>query len=1173
MVDAGSADDPVNDHNSRISGPMTRQALSAAAIAVATLSLVSTFERATTPPVDAAGVGQTVAPARGGVLSPRLAAVADLPPGDRTVRGLAEATGLPRHDVGSLQRDGRGRVVVDITLAESSAAAIASLGRVGAEVIAADDGPVLVTVAVPIDALRQLADLPTVAYVAEVVAPLRTGLRTGRPAPAAPGDPTCPTGTVSEGDAQLRADELRSTSGADGSGVVVGVVSDSFDDLGGAATDIAEGELPGPGNPCGRTDSVTVQSDLANDGSDEGRAMLQIVHDLAPGADLMYATGFRSELDMADQIRQLGMAGADIITDDIGYLTEPMFQDGPIAQAIDENRTTRGIVHFTAAGNSNAIVGEKNVASYEAPAFRPTGCPLGIPAYQNACHDVDGSGGIDSGAGLTLASGGSIILALGWSEPMYGVTTDLDVYLVDTVTGSIVAGSEFDNAASQRAGEYFSYQNTTGETRTFDVVIGRFESETDPAGTPRMRTVLVRSSGLVDVEYDVSANGDTVGPTIFGHSAESTAMSVAAIRYDTTSSPEYFSSRGPGAVCWEQVDGGSPQPPITPCETSTIDITATDGAVTSFFGSPSGSEWRFFGTSAAAPHAAAVAAVLADARPCADADHLEAALTAGAAPIGAFGVDAVGAGMVDAVSSLSALGAQAACSPTIGPIADVVATAGQTSAPITISIADPDDAVGSLTTAAKSSNTSLLRHTAIAISGDGGSRSMTITPSAGSSGSVAVTVTVSDPGGRTDTATFDVTIELPDGDGDGIPDVDDNCPSVANPSQGDADGDDVGDACDSPATVDAFRSLTPARYADSRNEATFDGRFRNTGSRAARSTWEIEIAGRGAVPADATAAIVNLTVIDGTGPGFATVYPCGSLPTASSVNYAPGSVEANEVVGKLSADGTICVRTLTQANVIVDVVGYAAATSPYVSLVPRRFADSRDETTFDDRFRDTGPRRAATTWEIDIAGRGTVPPDATAVVANVTVTGGIAPGFATVYPCGTLPSASSVNYGPGITRPNEVVARLSSRGTLCVFTLTDVDVIVDVVGYLPTAPGIETTAPRRYADSRAEPTFDGRFRATGTRAGGTTWEIDVAGRGDIPPDARTAIANVTVIGSGPPGFATVYPCGALPTASSLNYASGVVRANEVVAKLSSRGTLCVFTLTAVDVVVDIAGYG
>lgn len=1114
--------------------PNTRVILATAIL----LALTPAFGRVSTPAI-AAEAEYTHAPDREDALSPRLTAVAD-GPDDRVLSRsrLVEATATTPDDVGELLTDGRGRLIVDVTLAEPTDAALASLEEVGAELIATDGGPVLATVAVPLDAVRDLAALPTVAYVAEVVAPYRSEYPAGAidlptlgPAPAAPNAAACAARVVSEGDTQLRADELRAASGSDGSGVVVGVVSDSYDNLGGAGTDIAAGELPGPGNPCGYDTPVRVQSDLDSGGSDEGRAMLQIVHDLAPGAELVVATGATGEVAMAEQIRQLGTGGADIITDDIGYLTEPMFQDGPIAQAIEENRTERGILHFAAAGNANAVIGGRNVTSYESPAFRPTACPAGVPAHQNACHDVDGTPGTDAGAGITLVDNGSIVLMLGWSEPMYGVTTDLDLYLVDTVTGLVVAASELNNAASMRAGEYLTYRNITGGTRTFDIVIGRYGNGTDPSGTPRIRTVLVRSAGLVDVEYDESADGDTVGPTVYGHSAEATAMSVAAIGYDMTSSPETFSSRGPGSLCWEQVDGTVPQPPITPCETATIDITATDGGANSFFGSQSAGAHRFFGTSAAAPHAAAVAAVLTEARPCRHVDELAEALTAGASPIGSYGTDAVGAGLVDAVASLAALADADGCTPTIAPIDDVTVFAGQPGTSVAVKIADRDHPASSLTTTATSADTSLLPDAALEIVGSGGGRTLTITAPPDTTGSVAVTVTVSDGDDRQAAATFTVSI--------------------------------------SEASV--FVPSAPARYADSRDEATFDARFRDTGPRASGSTWEIDITDRGGVPQDAAAAVVNLTVVGGTGPGFATVHPCGGLPNASSLNYDLGAVEANEIVAALSPDGTICVFTLTEADVIVDVVGYVSAGSPYRPLTPQRFADSRDEATIDGRFRSTGQRRSASTWEIDIAGRGPIPDDAAAVVANVTVTGGAEPGFATVYPCGEVPAASSLNYGPGVTRPNEVVAELSERGTLCVFTLTDVDVIVDVIGYLPADPGIDSITPQRYADSRAEQTFDGTFRATGVRRGGTTWEIDVAGRGAVPEDAAVAIANVTVIGRAGPGFATVYPCGEVPTASSLNYAGGTVRANEVVAQLSSNGTLCVFTLTDADVLVDIVG--
>ncbi|NNE10947.1 MAG: peptidoglycan DD-metalloendopeptidase family protein, partial [Ilumatobacter sp.] len=170
-----------------------------------------------------------------------------------------------------------------------------------------------------------------------------------------------------------------------------------------------------------------------------------------------------------------------------------------------------------------------------------------------------------------------------------------------------------------------------------------------------------------------------------------------------------------------------------------------------------------------------------------------------------------------------------------------------------------------------------------------------------------------------------------------------------------------------PESARIITSMRPARFADSRNEPTIDGTHRNTGRRAGGSVWEIAVAARAGVPSSATAAVVNLTVLNGSSAGYATVYPCGSRPNASSVNYVPGSIEPNEVIAKLSPTGSICVFTLTAADVVVDVVGYITD-SPYQPLTPTRFADSRDEPTFDGQARARGPIASGSMWEIQIAG-------------------------------------------------------------------------------------------------------------------------------------------------------------------------------------------------------------
>lgn len=120
-------------------------------------------------------------------------------------------------------------------------------------------------------------------------------------------------------------------------------------------------------------------------------------------------------------------------------------------------------------------------------------------------------------------------------------------------------------------------------------------------------------------------------------------------------------------------------------------------------------------------------------------------------------------------------------------------------------------------------------------------------------------------------------------------------------------------------------SLSPVRLADTRpGWVAADGLFFGTGPVPARGVVQVQVAGRGGVPADAKAAVVNVTVVGAAGGGFATVFPCGTVPGTSSVNYLGVANEAvaNEVIVKLSPTGSICVYTYAAANVLVDVAGY-----------------------------------------------------------------------------------------------------------------------------------------------------------------------------------------------------------------------------------------------------------
>ena len=352
-------------------------------------------------------------------------------------------------------------------------------------------------------------------------------------------------------------------------------------------------------------------------------------------------------------------------------------------------------------------------------------------------------------------------------------------------------------------------------------------------------------------------------------------------------------------------------------------------------------------------------------------------------------------------------------------------------------------------------------------------------------------------------------------------------------------------------------SLAPVRFADTRpGWVAADGLFFGTGPVPAGGTVQVPVAGRGGVPVGAKAVVANVTLVGAAGAGYATVFPCGSVPATSSVNYLGVANEAvaNEVIVKLSPAGSICVFTSAAANVLVDVAGYVPASSDFVSLTPVRLADTRPT-----------PVAAGQFVEVPVAGRGGVPVGAKAVVANVTLVGAAGAGYATVFPCGSVPATSSVNY-LGVANEavaNEVIVKLSPAGSICVFTSAAANVLVDVAGYVPASSDFVSLTPVRLADTRPTPVAAGQFV-----------EVPVAGRGGVPVGAKAVVANVTLVGAAGAGYATVFPCGSVPATSSVNYL-GVANeavANEVIVKLSPAGSICVFTSAAANVLVDVAGY-
>jgi subtilisin family serine protease len=617
-----------------------------------------------------------------GVLSPRLAELAQ--PGVRSlsVAKQARVLSLASHGPGSLLREGS-RLVVDVRFDHGAVAAIGELEAAGAEVVNASRRYQTVTVAVLPADLRKLATVTGVEAVTEDLAPLVF---------AGAG---CPSGaTVSEGDAQLRAAEARSEFGVDGGGVTVGILSDSFDRNGTAVThaaeDVATGDLPGASNPCGHTSPVNVLGgDPESEGADEGRAMTQIVHDLAPGARLAFATAFSGEPAFAENIERLAKpvsasgAGARVIADDVVYFDEPFFQDGPVATAV-ENVIASGAAYFSAAGNDNLIdEAGLDVASWEAPEFRDSlGCPAALTITAGPgtthCMDFDPEGGVghtDETFGITVEAGATLSVDLQWAEPWFGVEDDLDAFLLDSTgepieeEGSLVS-STMNNIGTQEPFEFLQWENT-GPEQEVQLAINRCAGAPCNPGAsstnaPRLKIALLENGGGVsETEYPESSGGDTTGPTIFGHSGSAGAVSVGAVPFFSNSEPEEYSSRGPVTHYFGPVvDTSAAEELESPQVIEKPDLVATDCGVTTFFAfQDEAGDWRFCGTSAAAPHAAAVAALMLQRNPSLSPAQVRTALADTAQPVGSFGPDAIGAGLVDAFEAVHSVAPSAGGGP------------------------------------------------------------------------------------------------------------------------------------------------------------------------------------------------------------------------------------------------------------------------------------------------------------------------------------------------------------------------------------------------------------------------------------------------------------------------------------------------------------------------------
>lgn len=319
--------------------------------------------------------------------------------------------------------------------------------------------------------------------------------------------------------------------------------------------------------------------------------------------------------------------------------------------------------------------------------------------------------------------------------------------------------------------------------------------------------------------------------------------------------------------------------------------------------------------------------------------------------------------------------------------------------------------------------------------------------------------------------------------------------------------------------------------------------------------------------------ILNLTVVGAEGDGFMTIWSGdGERPNTSSVNYTKGQTIANQVhLDATTAPGQplkISIYSHAAAHVVLDLVSsYSATMDGFTSIAPTRMHDSRSAQS-------TASQNRVTT--VQALPDNISPENVEAVVANVTIVGKGQPGFATVWPEGERPLASSLNYLGDSLISNQAITKVSRDGTFKVYTHSEAEVIVDVVGYIKKDQGIVMHQPVRLLDEREAKPEDCCHAVKDDLV-----RLQVEQREEAPEwNKGHAIVNVTVVGSTRPGFvsaraltSTGFMAASLPAETSTqNYKAGAVRAAMAIVPVSKLGTIEFFRMGDARIVVDLVGY-
>jgi hypothetical protein len=367
----------------------------------------------------------------------------------------------------------------------------------------------------------------------------------------------------------------------------------------------------------------------------------------------------------------------------------------------------------------------------------------------------------------------------------------------------------------------------------------------------------------------------------------------------------------------------------------------------------------------------------------------------------------------------------------------------------------------------------------------------------------------------------------------------------------------------------------------------------------------ISVAGLFGVPANATAVVLNVTVVSPGYGGFLTIFPAGApQPFTSNLNYSAGEAVPNLVEVGTGTSGDVSIYSQANTDVVVDLEGYTSPTASggagaglYTPLAaPARLCDTRSGNPSNLSGGDAQCNGAGNAGKrlgnggviaVKVAGNNGTPVGATAAVLNLTVVNPSSGGYLTVFPQGAAqPFTANVNYSAGQVSGNRVIVPLSTTGgtpgDISIFSSASADVVVDVSGYYSAAGGTGANftaepAPVRICDTRAGNPSNlsgGANQCNNTTFGpNATHVINVAGLAGVPSGAKAVVLNLTAVTPSATTYLTVFPGPGQPFVSDLNPVAGDVKGNLTVATLNANGTVSIYNNTGtVNVVVDVLGW-